>query len=86
VAPSKVIAFSWQLILNRGIQCDEGMVCPLCNSTAETACRLLLRCRIAATVWYEIVRWVGQNLMLPPTVCHSFSMFVGSGARKKGKK
>jgi hypothetical protein len=94
-APSKVIAFTWQLMLDRiltkdnlilrGIHCDGGMACPLCNSNNETSVHLFLHCGIAARVWYEIAWWVGQELILPPTVCQSFSMFIGCGAGKKGR-
>jgi hypothetical protein len=94
VAPSKVIAFTWQLLLDRiptknnlilrRIACDGGTVCPLCNGYDESSIHLFFHCEFAAKVWYEIVKWVGQALMLPPTVSNSLSMFIGCGAGKKG--
>jgi hypothetical protein len=95
-APSKVLAFSWQLMLDRiptkdnlrvrGVPCDNGMMCPLCSNYEETACHLFLCCEIAARIWYEILAWVGQFAPLPPNLNLSFAMFVGFWAEKKGGK
>jgi hypothetical protein len=95
-APSKVIAFSWQLLINRiptmdnlalrGFPADINGNCPLCNLNAETAEHLFLHCRVSAKIWYEILRWVDHSSMLPPTLLHSFALLSGCGSGKKGKK
>jgi hypothetical protein len=60
VAPSKVIAFTWQLLLDRiptknnlilrGIAYDSGTVCPLCNGYDESSIHLFFHGEIAAKV------------------------------------
>jgi hypothetical protein len=95
-APSKVLAISWQLMLDRiptkdnlrvrGVPCDNGMLCPLCSNHEETSCHLLLRCEIAAKIWFEILAWIGHNAMLSPSLSLSFAMFVGFGTGRNRKK
>jgi hypothetical protein len=66
--PTKVCAFSWQLILDR-IQTKDNLLkrriiqvqhgnCSLCGETSETGRHLFLHCRFVAKVWYDIIRWV----------------------------
>ncbi|CAJ2666063.1 unnamed protein product [Trifolium pratense] len=93
-ALSKVVAFAWQLMLNRiptkvnltlrGIGND--MVCSFYNVTAENTLHMFLHCGTSAKIWYELVQWIGQELLLPPSFSLSFSMMVGCGIGKKGKK
>jgi hypothetical protein len=95
-APSKVIAFSWQLMLDRiptrenlvyrGMPRTTNMVCPLCNVGAETDVHLFLHCRVAAKLWYEIVRWIGHSLVLPSNLSQSFVLLDDCGTGKQGKK
>ncbi|MCH80988.1 F-box family protein [Trifolium medium] len=95
-APSKVIAFSWQMLLDRiptmdnltlrGLPGGSNINCSFCNAGAETTVHLFLHCGTTANIWYEIAWWIGQPLMLPPSLSHSFSMMVGCRAGKRGKK
>ncbi|MCH99933.1 putative ribonuclease H protein, partial [Trifolium medium] len=92
-APSKVIAFSWQLMLDRiptkqnlalrGVQTGNDMMCMFCNMKVETSVHLFLHCDFAAKIWYKITRWIGQELLLPPSLGHSFSLLIGCGAGKR---
>jgi hypothetical protein len=60
VASSKVVAFTWQLLLDRiptknnlilrGIAYDSGTVCPLCNGYNESSIHLFFHGEIAAKV------------------------------------
>jgi hypothetical protein len=87
--PSKVSALSWQLLLDRiptrdnlrrrGVIQTEDSSCPICHEVVESANHLFLHCRYAARVWYDIMRWLGVVVVLPPTVLMSYMLLVGSG-------
>ncbi|KAK2444918.1 hypothetical protein QL285_015908 [Trifolium repens] len=94
--PSKVSALSWQVLLNRAptrenlrhrgvIRVDESR-CPFCDEAVESTCHLFLHCDFAASIWYEIMRWFGVMVVLPPTVPMSFAVMVESGSNKKRRK
>lgn len=95
-APSKVIAFSWQLMLDRiptrenlvyrGLPRMDDLVCPLCNGGAETDVHLFLHCPVAGKLWYEIVWWIDQSLVLPANLSQSLVLLAGCGISKQGKK
>jgi hypothetical protein len=91
-APSKVVAFVWQLLLNRiqtkdnlfkrrMLQADQ-LMCVMCNRTIESANHLFLHCDVAAKVWYEINRWLGFYLVIPPNFFLSFVMWTTCGRNK----
>ncbi|MCH82598.1 F-box family protein [Trifolium medium] len=82
-APSKVIVFSWQLLydrvptksnlLARGILSQqEGANCVWCNVCRESSTHLFLHCKVALGVWYELFRWLGVVVVMPPTLFHLF--------------
>jgi hypothetical protein len=73
-------------LIMRGMPRTVGMVCPLCNDGAETEYYLFLHCRISAKLWYETIRWIDHSLVRPPNVKQSFSLLVGCGVGKMGKK
>jgi hypothetical protein len=94
--PSKVSAFAWQLLLDRlptrdnlrrrRVVSAEGSISPFCLVEVESATHLFLHCRIAADIWYEIMRWLGVVLMLPPSVPLSYAVLVGCGLNKRRRK
>jgi hypothetical protein len=94
--PSKVCAFSWQLLLERvptrdnlqrrGVMNLENALCPLCLEEVETARHLFLDCRVAAGIWYNINRWFGVCTVVPPSVPMSYAMLVGCGSNWKRRK
>jgi hypothetical protein len=94
--PSKVCAFSWQLLLERvptrdnlhrrGVINMENSVCPLCLHEVETARHLFLHCRVASGIWYNISRWFGICTVVPPSVPMSYALLVGSGLNRKRRK
>ncbi|MCI37816.1 F-box family protein, partial [Trifolium medium] len=66
-APSKIIAFSWQLLHDRvstkqnlflrGVIHHANEVnCGWCLDSSESAIHLFLHCRVAMEVWYEIFK------------------------------
>ncbi|GAU45443.1 hypothetical protein TSUD_107350 [Trifolium subterraneum] len=94
-APSKVCAFSWQLLLDR-IQTKDNLRkqrmlqnnnvnCVFCGSCAESGSHLFLHCDCASKVWYQISRWLGLFLILPHNVFTSFALLITSAKNKKEK-
>lgn len=76
-APSKVIAFSWKLFLNRiptrdnlrlrnVLLVDAPTFCALCEREEESAHHLFLHCEVAREVWLEVMRWFGCSFPIPP--------------------
>jgi hypothetical protein len=82
-APSKVIVFSWQilhdrvptkdnLILRGILPHDNDGFCVWCGNVPETSSHLFLHCKAASVVWYEIFRWLGVIIVLPPNLFYLF--------------
>jgi hypothetical protein len=96
LAPSKVCAFSWQLILGRVQTKDnlfrrrlipeEQLMCVVCGRCIETSVHLFLHCNGVARIWNEITRWLGLCLIIPPTMAISFAMWVSCSSSKKVKQ
>lgn len=75
-APSKVLAFSWKLLLNRlstylnllkrnAFPGTHPCVCVLYVIEQEYACHLFLQCSFTTQVWYFIYRWLDFPFVLP---------------------
>jgi hypothetical protein len=94
--PSKVSALCWQLLLDkiptrdnlsrRGVISVEESSCPFCHDTVESASHLFLHCSYTARIWYDIMRWYGVVLVLPPSVLSSYVLLVGCGSNKRRRK
>ncbi|GAU26541.1 hypothetical protein TSUD_361750 [Trifolium subterraneum] len=78
-APSKVIAFSWQLLYDRIstrrnlearglLGLDMPWKCVGCVGRVETSTHLFLHCPSAMMVWYDVFRWLGVVLVIPPSM------------------
>jgi hypothetical protein len=85
-APSKVIAFSWQLLydriptrnnlVNRRILApDAARDCVECVGCAETSMHLFLHCSSAISIWYDLFRWLGIVVVIPPSLYVIFEVF-----------
>jgi hypothetical protein len=94
-APSKVSAFSWQLLLDR-IQTKDNLVkrciidaqqgqCDRCMLGPETALHLFLHCDYAAKIWYEMVSWLGLIIILPHDIASSLAILLNCGKNKSEK-
>ncbi|XP_045792042.1 uncharacterized protein LOC123886801 [Trifolium pratense] len=93
--PSKVRAFSWQLLLNR-VQTKDNLFkrrmllidqqnCVFCGHMTETAAHLFLHCNFTAKVWYGLTSWLGLTLIIPPNIATSFAMWATCVNSKKQK-
>ncbi|CAJ2675195.1 unnamed protein product [Trifolium pratense] len=96
-APSKVIAFSWKLLLNsiptrqnlahRGVlQQMDSKLCAICVGVDESSVHLFLHCDFASCIWYEIFRWLGLVIVLPANLFQCFDSFIGAAVGKKCRK
>lgn len=76
-APSKVIAFTWKVLLNRiptrvnlalrnVLPPDASNLCVLGNLKEESAIHLLLHCEVASKVWLNIMLWLEVLFLIPP--------------------
>ncbi|GAU44350.1 hypothetical protein TSUD_129240 [Trifolium subterraneum] len=93
-APSKVIAFSWQLLYDRipsrrnlearGLLClDMPWECVGCVGSVESTTHLFLHCPSAMKVWQEVFRWLGVVIVIPPSMLVLFELVRGSARNKK---
>jgi hypothetical protein len=92
-APSKICAFSWQLLLDR-IQTKDNLWrrrmiqdqnCMLCAGNTETSVHLFLHCAESTKVWYGIMKWLGLILIIPSNLSISFAMLAGCARDKVTK-
>jgi hypothetical protein len=95
-APYKVHAFAWQLLLDRiqtkdnlfkrrMLQADQ-LMCVMCNRTIESANHLFLHCDLAHRVWYEIFKWLGVVIVMPPSIMSLFASFSEDAKNKRIKR
>jgi hypothetical protein len=92
-APSKVIAFSWQLLYDRipsrsnldirGIFSPEvSLECVGCVGRVEASPHLFLHCPKSMVVWYALFRWLGVVVVMPPSVAMLFEILRGVARNK----
>jgi hypothetical protein len=85
-APTKVVIFSWQLLLQRlptrGNLSRRGLLlppeqalCAWCSSEVETEAHLFMTCLVAVAVWTAIHAWLGLSTAVPGNVSLSFQAF-----------
>jgi hypothetical protein len=96
-APSKVVAFSWQLLYDRiptrsnlcirGIPLsDVPWECLGCIGKVESSNHLFLHCSSAMLVWSEIFKWIGVVIVIPPSISSLFEFIKGSTLNVKIRK
>ncbi|KAK2385146.1 hypothetical protein QL285_072415 [Trifolium repens] len=96
-APSKVIAFSWQLLYDRiptrhnlqtrgiGVS-DHPWECLGCVGKVENSNHLFLHCPCAMKIWCDIFSWLRVHLVIPPSLSILFEMVRGSTGNLKMRK
>jgi hypothetical protein len=96
-APSKVIAFSWQLIYDRiltrlnlqvrGIVVTENpWECLGCVGKVESSTHLFLHCPCAMMIWSSIFNWLGVEIVIPHSISSLFEVFRGIARNAKIQK
>nr|GEY14219.1 RNA-directed DNA polymerase, eukaryota [Tanacetum cinerariifolium] len=66
VVPIKINVFAWRVCLDklpthlnlslRGVEISSIM-CPLCNSSVESASHIFFTCHVARLIWKKVLRW-----------------------------
>lgn len=86
-APLKVVAFSWQLLLDRlptrlntfkwkVLGDDDDLICVFCSLHCESALHLFLCCPFISSLWSHIFFWLGEDFPYVDSMLHSFVFFV----------
>jgi len=89
-----VVAFSWQLLLDRiptrgnlvkrGVLLPEGgMGCAFYDAPFESSTHLFVLCPGILPVWYQVSRWLGWEFVTPLGLTQQFQAFTGSGGGKR---
>jgi hypothetical protein len=93
-APSKVVAFSWQLLFDR-VPTKENLLlhgvlpptsgdhCIWCDNVRESSSHLFLHCKVASLVWYEVFKWLGVVIVIPPNLFILFAWLSDAAKNKK---
>ncbi|GAU18667.1 hypothetical protein TSUD_125000 [Trifolium subterraneum] len=95
-APSKVIVFSWQLLLDRVptrqnllrrrvIRDPSGALCAFCGASVEAIDHLFITCGSISLVWYSIFRWLGFHFVSPMSIRGVFQGFLALGLGRKSR-
>jgi mannosylglycoprotein endo-beta-mannosidase len=93
-APSKVVAFSWQLFHNRipsrvnlfrrgVLNLAAEVNCVWCVHYPESANHLFLHCNLAHRVWYEVFKWLGLVIVMPPSIMVLFASISDDAKNKR---
>jgi hypothetical protein len=96
-APSKIIAFSWQMLYDRlpskqnlyrrgAGHLLENQNCGWCLNTQETGNHMLLHCDYAQSVWRLVCDWLRVDLLVPPNLFIHCLCFVDGVVNKKVRK
>jgi hypothetical protein len=91
-SPSKVCAFSWQLLLDRiptkenlwrrRMLQEDNLFCCFCGLDMEKSNHLFLHCPYISKLWYAVMKWIDAVLISPPNLEISLAMFAGSARNK----
>jgi len=93
-APSKVIAFSWMLLLDhiptrsnlafrRVLAAGEDHSCVLCGLGEESTTHLFLQCDVVSLIWRKVMSWLGFNFITPQNMLVHFECWSGEANSKQ---
>lgn len=96
-APTKVLAFSWQVLLNRlptktnlftrnVLNDNEQLSCVICGANTESAEHLFLSCPYVSQIWRKIYAWLGHHLVVPSNVVDLFLQLGGIFTGRQSKE
>jgi len=97
LAPSKVVAFVWKVLLDRipskvnlamrqVLPLEGSTMCTLCAMREETSLHLLLHCDFASSVWLQIMVWFECFFHIPPNLFVHWECWGGLERNSKIKK
>lgn len=80
-APSKVVAFSWAMLLN---QLPTRYNLAIRNVLGvETVSHLFLHCEVVWKIWAEVMFWLGFHFITPPNLFNHLECWTDEGQNKK---
>lgn len=93
-APSKVMAFTWKLLLDRiptranleirnCLSPEDGSNCIWCTTGRESSTHLFLHCVFAYDIWLSLMRWTNQFFLIPPNLFIHWECWSAGGYHKK---
>lgn len=93
-APTKVVGFSWRMLLNRiptrenlyrrnALPQDVSTLCVMCGREVERTNHLFMHCSVARRVWIELLQWVGNMFIMPPNLFSHWACWNAGSSRKK---
>jgi hypothetical protein len=96
-APPKIVVLSWQLFHNRlptkenlvrrgVLELEAGSNCVWCVANSESATHLFVHCDFVHRVWYEVFKWLGVEIVMPPSIMTLFDCFCETVRNKKKKR
>lgn len=96
-APSKVVAFSWSLLLDRIptrsnlaicniLPPDSSLLCVFCERRVETPTRFFLHCEVTSRIWRGVLNWIEFNFITPPNLFLHFECWNSEATSKRLKK
>jgi len=97
LAPSKVAAFAWKVLLNgvptkvnlalRNVLAPgESLMCVLCNRKEESALHLFLYCDVASVVWLNLKWWLDRFFLTPSNLFVHWECWNGGKEIRTSKR
>jgi len=97
LAPSKVVAFSWSLLLDciptrdnlalrRILDLEASLICVLCGRRRENSTHLFLHCDVSSLIWRGIFNWLEINFITPHNLFVQFACWNSEVISKRLKK
>ncbi|KAK2456949.1 hypothetical protein QL285_004267 [Trifolium repens] len=62
---------------------QQATSCVFCDAAVESTIHLFLHCPVSSKVWYEIMRWLGVNVIVPHNLVSAFATMVSIGRGKR---
>lgn len=96
-APSKVVAFSWSLLLGRIptkdnlalrhiLDPEASLLCALCGRRVETPTHLFLHCEVSSLIWRRILNWLEINFITPNDLFVQFECWTNEVVSRRHRK
>lgn len=96
-APSKVVVFSWTLLLDRiptrvnlarrgCLGQDASTSCVFFNEGDETANHLFLHCNVVSRVWLKVLCWLQLIMVTPPNLFLHLNCWTNAAYSRKSRR
>ncbi|XP_039688848.1 uncharacterized protein [Medicago truncatula] len=93
-ASSKVVAFSWKLLLDciptrvnlhrrNALPPNTNLSCVLCGRDNERTNHLFMHCEVARGVWLELLHWVGVMFIIPQNLFNHWACWNAGSSNKR---